>query len=245
MMLNFQPLQTLQLKSINILLLICCSTFVFAQNDSSSTKIDSLEKKSYKPTGIRIGTDALSIARNFYSKTFNGWEVNADVDFDRFFLAVDYGHWARTYGGDNGDYDNSGNYFRAGIDVNFLTKDPEQNMFFIGGRYGQSTFSEHMKIEGVEDEIWGSLDKELYNTNVKGRWFELTTGLRVKMWKYIWMGYTARFKFGLSTNETGEMVPSDVPGYGRTDRESTWGFNYQIFFRIPVRKTPVPAATKK
>jgi hypothetical protein len=56
------------------------------------------------------------------------------------------------------------------------------------------------------------------------------------MWKMIWMGYTARFKFGLKTNETGPMLPHDVPGYGRTDKESTWGFNYQIFVRLPVPK---------
>ena len=74
------------------------------------------------------------------------------------------------------------------------------------------------------------------NSDVNGRWYELTGGIRVKIWKMIWMGYTGRFKFGLKTNESGAMLPSDVPGYGRTDKDNTWGFNYQIFFRIPVRK---------
>ena len=50
------------------------------------------------------------------------------------------------------------------------------------------------------------------------------------------MGYTVRLKFALNTDSTDDMMPSDVPGYGRADAESYWGFNYQIFIRIPVRK---------
>jgi hypothetical protein len=61
----------------------------------------------------------------------------------------------------------------------------------------------------------------------------------------IWMGYTARFKFGLKVDNTIDIVPSDVPGYGRTFKDSYWGFNYQIFFRIPVRKQPAVVFEKK
>jgi hypothetical protein len=43
-------------------------------------------------------------------------------------------------------------------------------------------------------------------------------------------------KFALDTDTAQDMMPSDVPGYGRADAESYWGFNYQIFIRLPVRK---------
>jgi hypothetical protein len=52
----------------------------------------------------------------------------------------------------------------------------------------------------------------------------------------IWLGYTVRLKFALDTDATANMMPSDVPGYGRADASSYWGFNYHIFIRIPVRK---------
>jgi hypothetical protein len=68
------------------------------------------------------------------------------------------------------------------------------------------------------------------------RWFEVTTGLRVKMFNFFWMGYTIRYKFGLNTSGTGEVEPYDVPGYGGTAKSSTWGFNYLLLFRVPVRK---------
>ncbi|HEY3405822.1 MAG TPA: DUF6048 family protein [Ohtaekwangia sp.] len=220
---------------INISLLIVLTLSAQAQE---AEKVDTtVASKKYLPTGLRLGVDALSLARNFYDDSFTGWEVNADVDFYRYHLAVDYGYWGRDYNDNGNVYANDGTYMRVGADVNFLMKDPDRNMFFIGARYGRGVFSEDLTIETV-DPIWGEVTSTLSNNNVTASWYELTTGIRVKMWKMIWMGYTARFKFGLNTNETGDLIPSDVPGYGGTDKESTWGFNYQIFVRIPVRKAP-------
>jgi hypothetical protein len=188
---------------------------------------DTLVRRSFLPTGIRFGTDILALAKTGYDDTFDGWELNADVDFYRYYFALDYGYWAR---------DNGGDYIRLGVDVNFLTKDPDKNMFFFGMRYGRSAFSEDLTINEI-DPVWGPINTTLTNSNVSGQWFELTTGLRVKIWKVIWLGYTARLKFGLSTGDTPNMLPNDVPGYGRADQDSYWGFNYQLFIRLPVRKS--------
>jgi hypothetical protein len=225
-------LQTLKLYSSIAILLIAFS----ASAQQKEVKADTVpkQKKEYAPTGVRIGTDAMSIARNFYDDTFSGWEVNGDVDFYRYLLAVDVGSWSRNFKPDSGSYSSKGSYWRVGADVNFLLKDPDRNLLFFGVRYGRSTFSETYN-ERTVDPSYGSLFKTHTNTDVNGRWYELTGGIRVKVWKMMWMGYTARFKFGLKTNETGELIPSDVPGYGRTDKDNVWGFNYQIFIRIPVR----------
>lgn len=193
------------------------------------------KRPGYFPTGVRFGTDALALVLSHYDDSFDGWELNADADIGRYYVALDYGYWARDFQRPEEQYENHGTYYRFGVDVNFLTKDPDKNMFFIGGRYGHSRFSERLDVSKV-DSLWGPLVKTSKNDHINGSWFELTTGIRVKIWKMIWMGYTARFKFGLNTNESGEMLPSDVPGFGRTDKEATWGFNYQIFVRVPVRK---------
>jgi hypothetical protein len=217
---------------INISLLLLITFCAHAQKQKADTTINPWNK--YIPTGVRGGIDAWALARNFYDDSFRGWEINGDVDFYRYYLTVDYGYWARDFNDNGNIYSNSGTYYRIGADVNFLKKDPEKNMFFIGLRYGHSVFSEDLEIE-TEDPIWGPVSSTLHNEKVNASWYELTTGIRVRMWKMIWMGYTARFKFGLTTHEKGTLVPSDVPGYGGTDAGSTWGFNYQIFVRIPVR----------
>lgn len=222
------------LHSITILLL--CSVTATAQPAVTPQPADTVKLNKFLPTGVRFGTDILALAKTAYDDTFDGWELNADVDFYRYYFAVDYGYWARDYTTDDGIYSNGGDYIRLGVDVNFLTKDPEKNMFFFGMRYGRSGFSEDLTIDKI-DPVWGPINTTLTNANVSAQWFELTTGLRVKIWRMIWLGYTARLKFGLSTGDTANMLPSDVPGYGPADQDSYWGFNYQLFLRLPVRKS--------
>lgn len=210
---------------------------VVAQDKKDLEKLDTLlgKKLRFIPTGIRIGTDVISPIRALTDDEFKGYEFNVDIDFHRYYLAVEVGHWARDLKTDLEEYTNHGNYFRIGADVNFLKKDPERNMFFLGARYGHGKFSENLTITSVDD-VWGTSTDSYVNTDVKANWAELTTGIKVKMFGFFWMGYTARYKFLLSTNEPRGFIPHDVPGYGKTYNDGTWGFNYYIMFRIPVRK---------
>lgn len=204
---------------------------LFAQKADSTKK----EKKDFFPTGVRVGTDAISLIRTQTDKSFSGYEFNADVDFYRYYLAVELGKWKRKFSTDVDAYANEGNYMRVGMDINFLKKDPDRNMFFFGARYGWGKYSEVFSTN-VNDPVWGADVITFANNDKKSSWGELTTGLRVKMFKFFWMGYTARYKFGLNTNEPSGFVSHDVPGYGKTGNQSTWGFNYQLLFRIPIRK---------
>ncbi len=210
------------------------SIFLFLPIALLAQEKDSVRNK-FLPTGIRLGTDAFALVRNTYDETFKGYELNADVDFYRYYLAVDYGSWGRTYVQDSSNYSNNGNYFRVGVDVNFLTKSPVKNMFFLGMRYAHSSFSEDYSVI-INDPLWGSSNEVFTNRNVPANWFELTSGLRVRIWKMFWMGYTIRYKFALSMGDTPDLLPHDVPGYGLTNKNAYWGFNYQLLFRIPITK---------
>lgn len=222
---------------INLLLLILIPVLAIAQDKKGLEKLDTLldKKLRFVPTAIRIGTDAIPPIRTLTDGAFSGYEFNVDIDFYRYYLAIEAGRWGRDFQTDMEEYTNHGNYFRIGVDVNFLKKDPEKNVFFIGARYGHGKFSENLTITSVDD-VWGSSTDSYVNTDVKANWAELTTGLKVRMFGIFWMGYTARYKFLLGTNEARGFIPHDVPGYGKTYNESTWGFNYYIMFKIPVRK---------
>jgi hypothetical protein len=214
----------------------------YSQSEPDSIAVDTVRNK-YLPTGIRGGVDLLSLAKSQFQDSFNGWEFQGDVDFNRYYLAVELGHWGKNLNSDSAVYANSGTYWRAGIDVNFLTKDADRDVFFLGIRYGRSVFTESMTVMRF-DPIWGLLNDSFYQPNVNASWLELTTGLKVKIWKIFWLGYTGRLKFGLSTKGTTEMLPYDVPGFGRTDKETTWGFNYYLMFRLPIRKASPPPPEK-
>lgn len=199
------------------------------------------EKHSFIPTGIRFGTDLISIIATQAGNKFQGWEANADIDFYRYYLTLDYGSWAKSLEAKNGHYENSGTYFRIGADINFLLKDPDHNMFFLGYRYGQSTFDDHMEY-AYTDAFYGNVYPSSGNSGLRAHWMELTTGLRVKIWRFFWMGYTARFKFAPRVSTFTDFQPYDIPGYGLYERKTYWGFNYQIFFRIPFKRTVSPPA---
>ena len=192
-------------------------------------------KHKFLPTGLRIGTDLISIIQSNLGEKFNGWEVNTDVDIYRYYITFDYGSWSRHTTIPTGNYENSGNYFRVGTDINFLLKDPDRNMFFLGFRYAQNNFSEQLNYEST-DVYNGTVQHELQNNNMTGRWGELTAGLRVKIWKGFWMGYTARLKTAPATKGEDGFEPYEIPGYGLAAKKTSWGFNYQIFWRIPLRK---------
>lgn len=221
---------------INILLVLI-PALAMAQDKEDLKKLDTLlgKKFRYIPTGIRIGTDIIPPIRALTDDRFKGYEFNVDVDFYRYYFVIEAGHWARDLQTDLDEYTNRGNYFRVGVDMNFLKKDPEKNMFFFGVRYGHGKFSENLTIT-TEDDVWGSSTDSYANKDVNANWTELTTGLKVRMFGIFWMGYTARYKFWLNTNEPRGFIPHDVPGYGKTYNGDTWGFNYYIMFNIPIMK---------
>jgi len=78
----------------------------------------------------------------------------------------------------------------------------------------------------------------LTNTDLKADWFELVAGMRVKLFRAVWMGYTGRYKFAVDTFEDRALIPQHVPGYGRADLRSTWEFNYWLMIRLPLSKPP-------
>lgn len=217
---------------INILLIVLLPVLCIAQKKE---KADTVSSGKFTPTGVRIGTDILALIKSATDDSFSGWEVSADVDFYRYLLTVDVGQWSRNFETNDDQYSNDGKFFRIGADVNFLPEDPNGNAIILGARYGRSVFTEYYTVHG-DDPVWGTFDENYSNVDVPARWFELTGGIRVKIWKLLWLGYTARYKFGLSTGDTPDMLPNDIPGYGRTDKKSTWGFNYLLLVRIPVRK---------
>ena len=191
------------------------------------------------PTGFRVGTDLIDLGKTMTSNTFTGWEVNGDLDFANYYMAVDVGTWGKDILIKNGDYKNSGTYYRVGVDVNFLGNDPDKNMFFIGFRVGHSVFNESVSYRTTPTYVFSPLDTTSMNPSATGHWGELTTGLRVKIWKGLWLGYTARMKFAPTVHGSPSFATYDMPGYGVIHSSPWWGFNYQVFWRFAWRKDKV------
>jgi hypothetical protein len=200
-------------------------------------------KKDFTPTGIRVGTDLIDLGKTVAGKSFQGWEINGDIDLANYYLVADIGSWYKDVKLGNGQYSNGGSYYRLGMDINLLGKDPDKNMLFFGFRYGRSLFHESLSYQTDSVLIIPPANYHVSNGSVKGGWGELTTGLRVKVWKGLWMGYTARMKFAPGTKgSNSSLIPYDMPGYGIVSNKIWWGFNYQMFWKFawksdrPVKK---------
>ncbi len=209
------------------IILLFLSTACLAQVSRDTTR-------TFMPSGIRFGVEAISLIKSNSTDGFQGKEITLDTDFDRYFLVTEIGQSSRTLEIQNGTYSNDGKYFRIGVDVNFLKKDPDKNMFFLGFRYGRSMFDEVARYGTTS--VYGSQQKIITNDGVQSGWAELTTGLRVRFWKIFWLGYTARMRLGSSVPANAKLLPYDVPGYGLTFKKPWWGFSYYVMVRIPVRK---------
>ena len=197
-------------------------------------KKDSVRQK-IQVTAIRIGADIINPIKTFASTDFSGWEASADVELKNYYPIVEMGSWSRDVSLENGQYTNSGNFWRLGVDVNFLKKDPVKNMLFFGIRYGRSSYDEKLKYTINTDEFEPQ-DKVLENRGFHSGWAEITTGLRVKIAGGFWMGYTGRLKFAPGIHESQRLQTYDIPGYGLTFKQPWWGFNYYLMWKLPLVK---------
>ncbi|MEM7109597.1 MAG: DUF6048 family protein [Bacteroidota bacterium] len=195
-------------------------------------------KGKFIPTGVRIGAEAINIGRSFSNSDLTEYTFTADIDFNRYFINFEFGTYDRSFE-DQVDsfYSVSGNYFRIGPDINFLKNDPEGNVLFFGFRYGWTKIDDEL-IYINTSAAFGNETRTIGNSGLSANWGEMVTGLKVKIWKMLWLGYTARFRFGSDNFEGSELIPHYVPGYGRADKTVSWGLNYWVMVRFPLRTSP-------
>jgi hypothetical protein len=201
---------------------------------------DSVEEK-VRLSAVRLSGDIVNIIKSNVVDDFSGWEAAVDVELKNYYPILEIGSWSRDVSLANGQYTNSGNFWRLGVDVNLLKKDPVKNTLFFGIRYGRSSYDERLDYRITTTEF-GSEDKSLQNLNMKAGFLELTTGLRVKVIGGFWMGYTGRLKFAPGVDESNQLQSYDVPGYGLTYKQPWWGFNYYLMWKLNFKKKPTTSS---
>ena len=204
-------------------------------------------QSKYNPSALRVGTDLYGIGRTIFGEDRLKFELNADLALDKYFLVADFGIDNlqldnRTINSqpDNEQtfsYKNDGYYFRIGADVNFMEDDPDNHVIFFGIRYARSFFNDQLTWQARHD-FFEVPAIESGNNSVRGRWFELAAGMKVNLWKELFVGYTVRYKFFRKINNEGFLTPYEMPGYGVYEKENRVGFHYQIFWRFPFKNQP-------
>jgi hypothetical protein len=227
------------LRYIFSLSFLLCGFLSLAQVAPDTASFQPKEKVDWKPSLIRVGYDLGSTALTLTSSTHQRQELMAEVDFGNWFVVGEVGAHSINRG-DGYDYSSVGNYWRVGLDKNLTPKLPGRHIVSVGFRYASSGFDEALDYAGYS----------FRNANMTASWVEITSGIRMKLWKQLYLGYQLRLRgFKRLSSESGELETFDVPGFGRNKRSGNTvrsggvGFSYYIYWTIPFReKELVPEA---
>ncbi|MFC2126658.1 DUF6048 family protein [Bacteroidota bacterium] len=189
------------------------------------------------PSAVRIGTDVIMVGESAIKNGRQKFEITGDLDIYKYFITADYGWSQRQIMNEGFDYTNSGNYGKIGIDYNFIFSDEDDHVIYYGLRYARSYFTETIDYT-IEDDYFGAFNLSEENPDGKARWLEMNVGLKAKIWKQFYIGWTGRFKFAKKATAGGDFSVYEIPGYGLAANKSGWGFNYYIYYRFPFRKKP-------
>jgi hypothetical protein len=194
----------------------------------------------YAPTAVRLGADPGTLGYMIFSEKRGIFEAEADIDIDRFFLVANYGISSYKLDEPTYLYENQGTYLRIGPDINFMHEDPNLNIMFFGLRYARSSFNDKLQYDThavIQSETtWPNTRETSSNGNAKASWYEMVTGLKIRIVKQLYMGFTMRFKLLMKTKQTEILKPYYIPGFGKNVSSSSFGFNYYISYRLPFRK---------
>lgn len=189
---------------------------------------------------------ALTLPFNFENKIEGGvvLEILENIE-----LVGEYGYWDKTskQAIENGTYNSTGNYYRAGLGFTFPFNTPG-NRLGIGFRYGSSQFDDQGSYTiDPTDNLSAEFSDSFTRQNLSATWISgvLTSVGQLKLKKSVpesplnrmfRIGLQLRWRFLLERDRFGDPSNPEVievytiPGYGRTLADSNMALNFFIRF---------------
>lgn len=171
-----------------------------------------------------------------------GVEATVDTEIKQnLFLIGGMGYINTNIDEDTYTYSNSGMFGMVGADLN-LTKyvsPQDRDIFFVGLHYGFATLSHQASDIIIANNPWGesytSVPKEAHTAT----WVEIAMGVKAEAAKNIFIGWTAEAKFRTHLSN-GEMIPYNIPGYGKTASNVAFDISFFISYAITMKPKKAP-----
>ncbi len=185
--------------------------------------------------GVRIGFD-LSRVANYYitQRKVLGFEVSADLRLQNKLLYVAEAGFA-TIAKDAPTYTfrSNGYYGRLGIERNMLKGG--NDILFFGARYAFSAFNFQSDRFVVTEPYWQEqLPSSYPKENFLAQWVEGVAGLKGNVFGNFYLGFTTRFKLRVALSGNRNVGAITIPGFGDASNRAAFGFNYYVFYQIPL-----------
>jgi len=185
--------------------------------------------------GVRLGFDLSRIGYYFITeRKVRSFEVSGDLRLQNKLLYVaEAGVATITKDAPAYTFRSNGYYGRLGIERNMLKGG--NDILFFGARYAFSAFNFQSDRFVVYEPYW---DEELPSSypkeNFLAQWVEGVAGLKGNVFGNFYLGFTARFKLRVALSGNRNVGAITIPGFGDASNRSAFGFNYYIFYQIPL-----------
>jgi hypothetical protein len=189
--------------------------------------------------GISIGFDLYGPVNKIFQPSMTSYEASLNAgSFYRFFPVIEGGYLKIADKTNTFNYNSNGNFISFGFDYNFYKKNLpwENNILFVGLRYGFSSLTHKADNIVVIDSLWGNFHSSLNETKVKAQWVEAVGGIRVEVLKNFSIGWSVSFNMLTVTSGMNQIKPFVIPGFGSGAGTTAFGFNYSLYYTFPLKK---------
>ena len=194
---------------------------------------DEKVERDFRPHEVKVAINGIRSSRTAFNSDYTSHELQAMIGFYRYFLVIDAGV-ERNLRGSTFNYENEGQYFRSGVDWNFIKDKKSGNVLSLGLRYARAGFKDELNY--TADQGFGEEEFNYSNANLNARWYELALNMRGKVISNLYMGFTLRWQFSRKINGEEDLQTFDIPGFGTTTRNNSTAFDYYLAWRIPLRE---------
>lgn len=220
------------------------------QGTPKEKKPDGPKLKAPLYNGLYVSADLYGLGSKLLGSDFLSSEIGVGVNLkNQFMPTIELGYGKTNKWNENGiHYKSNAPYFRIGVDYNIRFKKLDyEDWLYFGVRYGYSSFKYTIgnapiidpkyggKIDNPNliDPIWGGLSIPYYENNINGSmsWYELVAGIRTKIYKNFFMGWTLRLRYKMSAKEASNASPWYVPGYGKYASTAN-GITYTLIYKF-------------
>lgn len=126
-------------------------------------------------------------------------------------------------------------YFKIGLNYNIFYNNSPDYQFNVGLRYGFTPFKWSVTAGTISDGYWQeNTAASIPSQSATAGYFEFTAGVKVKIWRWLSMGWTARYHALLHEGKSAFGEPMYIPGYGK--RSSHFTGSFSIIYTLPLNK---------
>lgn len=133
-------------------------------------------------------------------------------------------------------------YGKIGANYNFFYKSNPDYQVYLGLRFGYTNYKYEITDININSNYWGQSNqlsiKDQHGTAFYG---QVAAGLKVKIWKWISLGWSLRYGFKMHQTHSENSNPWFIPGYGTGALSATFSLIYSI--PIHTEKIEIPLKT--